>query len=636
MKGPRLPDQGTSGFESSAVMHADLQTTLGNVPNDYANYQLLRTVALHINLDTTMSFDVDQATTLIYAHPTLNDHGTYRPSWLSTWTNTGNTGTISMPDALTASGVQDVTVDYYSLDFGPGTFSFAGFRSSNWDEVLGHYVGAFLIPAGVSVTNIVPEIYELIPDISAAYTAPDRDALMWDVTPPTSYGTADTISTTWAQFHLDVEAAAAGQEIELTDGTYSGDGLIIINNVQGTAASPIIMRPETPGGAVLAGTTRIRFVNCAYVIFEGFYFNASQVTTNGDRLIHFETDTTWCVARNNKFKDINGTWNGSSGGRAFCIEDQGSYNTVHNNDFDNHQDDLQSYIVRPDSEGASTTRYMRGHHNDFFNRNVADGSNQPQDGQLGNSPTFETVINGMFDHNKTTGYNRPGEEEIYGCKAQGWIVANNILDDCNGSLTFRVAADFLQFANLRLNTATLYGFNRLLHLQGSPEGGNPGRCDGVSALNYVDRLSTSNGAYLFFRVGESEMTTERWIANRALIVGDICRQSSNDIIKTTTVGSSTLHKAQNVKFEGVTVERTTSAPVFDVTDHTLDASVTYSGCVFDGNDSMPTGVTKASPTYSNRGDSIYTPTHMSVDYGVNKCFPGRLEGTSIANLGATW
>lgn len=614
-----------SAFVSDSVMHADLLTELGTVPSQYANHQMIRSIAAHINIDTTMSFDVSASTTIVYASPSLNDHDTFKPSWLTSgngWTNTGRTGTISLPDALTASGTISVTVDYFEKTGVTGTFSFAGFRSSNWDEVLAHYVGVFLIPSGITVSNIVPEHYELIPDISASYVAPDRDEFYWNDTPPTSYGAATETATSWAEFHTLAEAASPGDEIAITDGPYDDDGLIIINDLVGTAANPVILRAETPFGATASGSTRLELDNCDFVIVEGIVFNAIDGGSFASAL-RTRSDCNWCSIRN--CKETN---RADANSNNFGFRISGNYMSTHNCDLDNFDDGSQ--FLRFESTTPQGI-YSRFHHIDVTASVDATAGNANEVMQLGSSGTGAPPFTGiLFDHCRVDGFDMGTEAETISGKSAGWQVLNCIFSQQDGSIQNRFGCDYLMGFN-RLENATLQsnkaGSGQIL-------GCDEDRTDGVHCLNTHDFCTTPNGQWELWRVDST--STNRRAADRVLIVGDQVTGGDDQVLKTSTSGSATLVKAMNVKFVGCSSHVTTDA--FNLTDHSLDVTVTFEDCQIFGTTAdpgdNPSGNTYTDPLYVDRSDGIPTPTAGVIAFGIHNCFPGRLEGGDIDNLGA--
>jgi hypothetical protein len=520
-------------------------------------------------------------------------------------------------------------VHYYEKTGVSGTFSYAGFRSANWDETLGHYVGAFLIPPGVSVTNIVPEIYELIPDISAVYSAPARDALMWDETPST-FNEATFDASTWTGFRDAINAASPGDTVVIQDGTYSADGNIEIT-AAGTAATPIICRPQTPGGGVLTGTTTIRIMGSAeYLVIEGFHFSGS--VNNSRDLLRNVSGSKWITYRNIKFSNIPITQVGRRG-----IRVQGEYTTVHNVDIDNWAATTQCISVLPATEGVSTDcRYNRIHHVDAFDHTGSTGGGANEVFQLGGNSNDEdtpdaTIMNGMCDHNRVYNWNQTGETEVIGNKSQGWVIANNLISDSDGDISMRMAASYLTFANRFFNTVSKYDNNRAGVLNGKKDDTS----DAVHALNWTDYMSSVNGFWNPLEVGDT--ATSRWAANRTLTVGDIVVNGDDQPFKTGTVGVTNERWAANLRYEGCSSYVTTDA--FNLGAGAIQGDWTFSGCVIYGTTAdaaSPSGNTYEDPVMSDRGDGISVPTHVNISYGINNCFPGRLEGGAIANVGATW
>jgi len=70
---------------------------------------------------------------------------------------------------------------------------------------------------------------------------------------------------------LEGGAVAAGDEIVWVDGVYP-DQEIELNGVDGTAAKPIVLRAESPGGVVLRGESTVRS-NAKWWVITGFHFD---------------------------------------------------------------------------------------------------------------------------------------------------------------------------------------------------------------------------------------------------------------------------------------------------------------------------------------------------------------------------
>lgn len=69
-----------------------------------------------------------------------------------------------------------------------------------------------------------------------------------------AYPACDTTAATIAQLNTDIAAASPGDTVCLQDGTYNNsDEIDIPAAVDGTEADPIILQPETVGGATLSG-----------------------------------------------------------------------------------------------------------------------------------------------------------------------------------------------------------------------------------------------------------------------------------------------------------------------------------------------------------------------------------------------
>lgn len=101
--------------------------------------------------------------------------------------------------------------------------------------------------------------------------------------------------------NTEISNAEAGKTIYIEDGEYSNVRLIVPSGVKGTAVNPIIIRPQTIGGAVFKGRSTIS-VSGQYVIIEGFYFTDGMAST----AISFTSSSSYCTLRNCAVIDYNG------------------------------------------------------------------------------------------------------------------------------------------------------------------------------------------------------------------------------------------------------------------------------------------------------------------------------------------
>ena len=94
------------------------------------------------------------------------------------------------------------------------------------------------------------------------------------ITPDTSEPEIIEVNTC-NQLQDALSSVGSGDIIEVMDGTYN---CALSLSLQGMEGSPIIIRAQNRGGAVLAGESYMDLENCSHIIIEGFQFTGSPYT----------------------------------------------------------------------------------------------------------------------------------------------------------------------------------------------------------------------------------------------------------------------------------------------------------------------------------------------------------------------
>ena len=631
-------------FTSDNVMWADQETvTLGTVPSVYAGYQMLQTVASHFNMFDNATMTLSAGThELIYAHPTLNSHTTDRPDFLSTWTYTGNTGSITAP-GRDGTG-ETVTTYYYKKDVS-GTFNW-NWRTSNVEDQLNFFVGAFLIPSGVTVSAVVPELYKVLPNISNTYVAPDTN-WFWEEA-PSSLGTATETATSWANLETRVNAASPGDIIKLTPGTYNDDGEISITKA-GDETDPIFIDLS---GSTLRGSTGLEFNDTARGIR---CWGGKDDEGTGNRSMQrfqFRVGSRWCSVEDffndgtsqdfdNDPQPGEGPWDN----KFSLAYVRGQYNRVTNCAArDKVSSGTQLLFVQSvgDVDGY---RFCLAQYNHFKDFNTGDLIGNTQNNAFfhyGGSSYYYTNNYTIMRRNKTENWNKtPGDGEWFVCKSSGGIVCENVHisgNSSDGCWHTRVGAWNVVMGNYHDND--LAGASSdLFSAQGVPYTADAEYLDSrhITCRNYLDNWQSGNTA---IQVNSIAITSSnRYVCDGALIAEIYVPNATDQVIRYN--GDSTAFP-DNIYIKALAVDSTTTLinGVWDPHAGSPD-KVNYEGCYFDGTSlgiTNPGGISESSPGFSARGDGLLVTNTAVNALAKDLCIPCQLVGpnTYSAKIGTTY
>jgi hypothetical protein len=627
-------------FVSDNVMWADQETvTLGTVPAAYAGYQMLQTVASHFTMFDNATMTLSAGThEIIYAHPTLNNHVTDRPAFLDTWTYTGNTGSITAP-GRDGTG-ETVTTYYYKRDIS-GTYNW-NWRSTDHEKQLDFFVGAFLIPSGVTVSAVVPELYKVLPNVSTAYVAPDTN-WFWEPA-PASVGAATQTATSWADLETKVNAASAGDVIKLTPGIYNDDGEISITKT-GDETNPIFIDLS---GSTLRGGTALEFNDTARGIRCWGGKDDQGTGNNSMQRFQFRVGCRWCSLEDffndgTSQDEDTGAPAGDEWNRKFSLAYvRGWYNRVTNCAVRDKVSSGTQVLFVQSSGNPEGYRFCLAQYNHFKNFNTGSLIGDTQNNAFfhyGGSSYYFTNNYTMLRRNKTENWNKtPGDGEWLVVKSCGGIVMENVHisgNSSDGCWHTRVGAWNIVMGNY--HDADLAAANSdLCTTAGVPPTADSEYLDSrhIVCRHYIDNWGSGNTALKVDAIN----STNRFACDGALVVEIYVPNATDQIIRYSGTGPD---RPDNIKFKAVAMKSTTSMINDTDWDPTGVGALVYEACYFDGTSlgiTNPGGITEANPGFSARADGLLVTNTAVNAMAKTPCIPSQMVGpnTYQSDIGTTY
>ena len=229
-------------------------------------------------------------------------------------------------------------------------------------------------------------------------------------------------------------AAAPGDVIVVTNGTYN-DFESSFTGI-GTAENPIVIKAETIGGVTLTGDSHFVFKKAAYIVLEGFVFDAEGDDTlvklegsNNIRITRnvFELETTESI----KWVYIGGVWDDHT------FQFESHHNRVDHNVFQNKNTPGHYITIDGTNDGDEEFRqsqYDRIDHN-YFRNNSPRAANEQESIRIGwsemsTSSGFTTVEFNLFE-------DCDGDPEIVSVKSCDNTIRHNTFKACYGTLSLR-------------------------------------------------------------------------------------------------------------------------------------------------------------------------------------------------------
>lgn len=263
-------------------------------------------------------------------------------------------------------------------------------------------------------------------------------------------------ATTWVVFDQTTYLAAKnnavpGDVVEIVNGTYAAFDLNFGGVITGDASKYLVIRPQTPGGVTLTGTSRITVRN-PYFWITGIHFE------NADSYpLFINTDDiriTQCT-----FKD-----NGIGGTPAETIRIFRTSNrcTIDNCDISGTR--LPAIIAFSPIVGDSNYLGTQGHiieYNTFHNINTLDDDTVVLS-TVGGELNLAADYGNVFRFNRVENCSRPGE--IVSLKTEGWTIEYNTFRNVVSRISIRFAHNCVIRGNRLQNSGgiTLAGSNHVV------------------------------------------------------------------------------------------------------------------------------------------------------------------------------
>lgn len=261
-----------------------------------------------------------------------------------------------------------------------------------------------------------------------------------------------------------ISVARPGDHIILRDGVYDDTNWLtehssknmLVQGIQGSASSPIVIQSQTVGGAVIMGQGGFRFSNVAYLIINGFKFNHSQDNSEAsdDSAIQCKLCKFVRFTRN-EFTLTNSTnmtsnWLQITSGLS-------EHNRIDHNAFRNkHTLGVFLLVLGDNNEMAKFTRID---HNYFFEQSNTAGNGgeciRIGSSALGLKNAFTTIEYNLFESCN-------GDSESITIKSSENLIRWNTFNNNQGSLTFRHGNNNIADGNIIINGESgirVYGHN---------------------------------------------------------------------------------------------------------------------------------------------------------------------------------
>lgn len=228
-----------------------------------------------------------------------------------------------------------------------------------------------------------------------------------------------------------------GDEVIWANGNYSDDESIRFE-ANGTAASPITLRAETPGGVIFNGGMTM-LIGGDYVIVDGFYWSGGAGQNNHIQFRRGEVYANYSTIRNCAINDL--TASGTDKHRWIVL--YGTNNTVENCSFVNKRSPGALVLVELEYNDASSPVGHQIRNNYFFNYEYRDPdtthSGDSETIRIGESENQAKSASVLVENNYFQACD--GENEIITNKSANNTYLHNTFRNCHGSLVLRHGAN---------------------------------------------------------------------------------------------------------------------------------------------------------------------------------------------------
>jgi poly(beta-D-mannuronate) lyase len=258
-----------------------------------------------------------------------------------------------------------------------------------------------------------------------------------------------------------VGSARPGDHIILKDGTYDNTGWLnsrsaknmMVRDLEGTAAAPIIIAAETVGGAEIKGAGGFRFVDVAHVVVRGFKLTHSQDNSAYSDDTAVQCDGCHHVRFTRNHFELTTSANGAADWLSIS-SGQSDHNRIDHNVFKNKGTEGVFVLI--------FGKHTSVDHNYFYNQFFSAG-NGGECMRIGNSELGNVQYYSMVEYNLFEKCN--GDMEAVSIKSSGNILRANTFRGNEGSLTFRHGNDNLADGNFFLageNGLRSYGHDHVI------------------------------------------------------------------------------------------------------------------------------------------------------------------------------
>ncbi len=236
--------------------------------------------------------------------------------------------------------------------------------------------------------------------------------------------------STAEQMNNLAEELAPGDTLLMRNGTWK-DAHIVLKRMHGTAAAPIVVIPETLGGASLEGTSSIRFSG-DYIQVKGLKFvnggldkgYVIEFRTSKDDYANNSTVTECVVDDYNPAVKTN---------QSSYVSLWGKNNTVSNCYLAHKRNKGVTLVVWPENDRSDDNHHHIFHN--YFGPRPALGSNGGETIRIGTSFVSKRNSRTLVEENL---FDRcSGEVEIISIKSCENVIKNNTFVGCEGGLTLR-------------------------------------------------------------------------------------------------------------------------------------------------------------------------------------------------------
>ncbi|MES2734751.1 MAG: polysaccharide lyase 6 family protein [Verrucomicrobiota bacterium] len=243
-----------------------------------------------------------------------------------------------------------------------------------------------------------------------------------------------------------------GNVLEVAEGPVETTGPILIQDLQGTEESPIIIRAAQRGRVKITGRAGFSLKNCAHVVLEGFVFenDANQQAVLLTDCHHVRI--TRCRFRLDE--SLKARW---SQFWVYILGSKSGHNRVDHNLFEHQTQRGSMVFTRGDDATLTPSQHDRIDHNHFRDVVYASDSNGHETLRTGSNDmgasgksTFTVIEDNLLERCS-------GEQEIVSLKSSENIVRNNTFIDCRGSICLRLGNRSEVSENVMLNPAGVIG-----------------------------------------------------------------------------------------------------------------------------------------------------------------------------------